>query len=82
MKRTEFHKKIRRDILSTKMTLRALSLSMNWHQNRCNRFWSGEHHPSFRYLVTFCKTIHKENWKQHLLEYAELLEETTCSKTN
>jgi hypothetical protein len=65
MKRTEFHKKIRRDILSTKMTLRALSLSMN-----------------FRYLVTFCKTIHKENWKQHLLEYAELLEETTCSKTN
>lgn len=73
MKGTKFHKKIKKDILSTGVTLRSLSLSMKWHQNRCNCFWNGKHFPSFRYLVQFCMTIHGDDWRNHLIEYAEMI---------
>jgi transcriptional regulator with XRE-family HTH domain len=70
---TEYKKKIRRDLLSMKMSMRDLSLTIGVSQNMACKWFNGPYVPKFKHLVKLCKTIHGENWKDELIKYAELV---------
>lgn len=73
MKGSKFHKKVRRDILSTGMNLAQLSRACGFPRHRCSVYWRGDHYPKFEYIIVLCQYIHGDNWQQHLIEYAQLL---------
>lgn len=69
-----FQKKIRKDLLSVDLPLYKLSLKLGASKSMATKWFLGVCFPSFKNMIRVCKTIHGENWKNHLVEYAELLD--------